>query len=225
MKKNYNKPLAIIICVLFLLTIAQAGMSESLNSEKKEETKNEIITQKIILYRYGINGEITPVEVEIDLTEEDLGKAMQDKCQELFEEDQELQDYFSNLEIKTKKSGLNFGWGSYRISSHGKGYHFKTKWILRLIIKIIIIKLGLPRINLPGRRRVIICNYNKDPNANTTIEPILGIIGTRSLTYIEGNHSIFVNNFAGFTTWIGRFSRSFLLPRAFYGVGTFFIAK
>jgi len=225
MKNIYKKPLTLIICVLFLLTIAQAGMSKTLNSEKKEEIENQVDTQKITLYRYGVNGEITPVEVEIDLSEEDIGKAMQEKCQELFEEDQELQNYVLNLETKAQKSGLKFGWGSYRITSHGKGYHFKTKWILRLVIKLILIKLGLPRINLPGRRRVIFCNYNKDPNANTTIEPILGIIGTRNLTYIEGNHSIFVNNFVGFTTWIGRFSKSFLLPRAFYGIGTFFIAK
>lgn len=223
MKSMYKKSLAVAICFLFMLTIAQAGICKTVNSKNKEETEKKVYTQEITLYRYGLDGEINPVEVEIVAEEgEDLSKVVQEKCKELFKEDEELQGYVQDLETKANNSGFKFGWGSYRISSRGIGSHFKTKWIIRLVIKFILFKLGLPRLNLPGRRRVIYCNYNTDPKANTTVEPILGILGTRQRTSVEGNHSVFVNNFRGFTTWIGRFSKSSLIPRAFYGIGTFF---
>ena len=40
---------------------------------------------------------------------------------------------------------------------------------------------------------------------------------------VEGNHSILVINFKGFTTWDGRFSNSLfdILPRALCGVSGF----
>lgn len=226
MKKIFRKSLAIMTCLLFLLTIAQTGISKTLPSEKKQETVKPVDTQKITLYRYGADGDITPVEVEIDLTEDtDMGKAIEEKCKELFEEDKQLQNYVKNLETKANKTDSSFGLGVYRIKSSGRGFHFKTKWIIRLVMKYILFKLGLPRLNLPGRRRMIYCSYKNDPKANTTIEPITGILGTKTRTSVEGNHSIFVHNFRGFTTWIGRFSRSFLLPRVFYGVGTFFTIR
>ena len=70
--------------------------------------------------------------------------------------------------------------------------------------------------------------YNYINAANTTFYPIIrSIFNPDSITHIEGNHTILVGKFYGYTTWTGRFScllseilfQKTLLPRAFSGVG------
>ena len=201
MNKLVKITIVIFICVTFLLSAV--GTSSTKSIEKKDfSAQNNILSKTVTLYRHGIDGSITPVEVIVKFEEgQDLGEILTDKCKELFEHDNEIQNYLQNSVKNNSKLSLNINLGKLLVFSHGKGFHFKTK-----------------------TSKVIFCRYSKDKNASTTIIPIIRTILKMNTTKIvEGNHSILVLNFKGFTTWDGRFSNSLfdILPRALCGVSGF----
>jgi hypothetical protein len=102
------------------------------------------LTKTITVYRYGVNGEITPVEIELELEKGiDINEAISKKCEELLENDIEFQSY--------KKLRLNIGILSF-VNTRGRGLHLKP--FLRF--------------------HFILCRYSNDRWATTTIRPLIG---------------------------------------------------
>ena len=225
MKKNLKKIIVIATCLTFLLTIGGNAIAVELKSDSKDQSISEKTIEKTFtIYRYGLNGEIEPFKVTLDLKKgEDISKALEKKCEELFENDAELQTYISKLQENNSNS--SFGFGLYNIKSRGKGFHFKTKLFVKIIAKFILLKLKLPHIKVLYKRRTVFCNYKNDINAETNITPILPLIGDKNNTLIKGNHSILVRNFKGYTTWLGRFAFTPFLPRSFCGIATSYLIK
>lgn len=231
MREKTKKTLVLIVCLLFLsITFTDTYFSKSLKI--KNENEETIDKKTLNLYRHGINGEITQVETEIELKEnEDIDEAILEKCRELFKKDNEFQKYIKNLKIQANNSNLTYGAGLFSIRSSGKGFHFKTKWLLRIAIKYLMFKFKLPALGIPGRKSILFCSYKNDPDAQTKISPMLSLSGIQNSTEINGEHSIFVANFRGFTTWPGRSTNFFslfrnskpLLKRSFFGFTPLFM--
>jgi hypothetical protein len=195
--------------------VTSSAMNIKQSEEKIQEfsSKAKIFSKKVTLYRHGLDGSITPVTVKLNLGEtKDIGDAIIEKCQELFEKDFQ----FKNLENISK---IKFGLYNI-ISSKGRGFHYQMKLLGKLSIRYILFRLGLPRLNTIFNDPIIICRYKKDKNAKTTINPIIPGLKTK---VVNGSHTVIVHDFIGFTSWRGRFSFTplNLIPKSFFGVAKF----
>ncbi len=211
MRKFEKKLIAIVVSLAFIIT--GISSASAINTNEVEKTR-EVSTFPVTIYRYGIDGSMEPMEINLKLEKgEDLGEAIADKCQELFENDEELQEYLTSTGIK-----LGF---LCKIKSRGRGFHYQTKLIEKLILRFIRFRLALPRINTLLTSPFVFCRYKKDLKANTTITSLL----LNNSKYMSGNHTVIVRNFIGFTTWFGRFSFTplNLIPKSFFGVAKFAI--
>jgi hypothetical protein len=75
---------------------------------------------------------------------------------------------------------------------------------------------------------LIVCRYPKDTRAKTTITKLFAGNNTENKTMIiKGNQTVIAQNFIGYTTWLGRFSKSILdlVPRAFAGIARFVVCN
>jgi len=225
MKNLKNKLIVLIICLTFLLPCINISSAENLEFFRLSENENckESTNFKKIytFYRYGPDGSISPVQVEIDLNNKgNLGDIIADKCEELFENDIEMQKL-----VEIELENLTFGF-ICKVKSQGRGFHYKSMILEKIVLRFILFRLGLPRITTILHTPLIFCRYAKDDAAKTTITQIFGKNDTTNKTKIvNGNHSIIAQNFIGYTTWFGRFSKTFfdLIPRAFAGISRFVI--
>lgn len=222
MKKLNRVPITILACLIIVISSAGYALAEDTKNEEKQES----IT--ITFYRYGVDGSITPINTEIAIGDgQDFDKKIAAKCDELLQNDVGLQKQLENL---TKN--LTISAGILFIRSSGKGFHYESKTrtkilkrpkiLSKILDKINIFKIKLPKINLFKKKTHIFCRYAYDVNANTTITPLIRSAMNESyIKTIHGRHSIYVYNFIGYTSWIGRFSFSpfDILPRAFVGYG------
>jgi hypothetical protein len=127
--------------------------------------------------------------------------------------------------IEIELENLTFGL-ICRIKSHGRGFHYKSMFLERFMLRFVLFRLGLPRLTTILHSPLVICRYPKDDSANTTITQLFGKNDTTNKTkFVNGNHTVIAQNFIGYTTWIGRFSKSFfdLFPRAFAGIARFVV--
>jgi hypothetical protein len=226
MNKVLNNSLAVLSVLIFILSTMSSAyaMNISESTEIFEESQQNTMT----LYRVAPDGSITPIKVVVDEKTEDIGKYLENKCSELFEEDIEMQTLVQTLQDDdANQSNLSFNFGLIRVKSHGKGFHIKTKTDIKITTKFKFFRIMLPRIFISARKGLVVGLYN-DSKANTTFYPIIRsnfFPGTAK--YVEGNHTVIVRKFFGYTTWTGRFScllsefllKKDLLPRAFSGVG------
>ena len=211
MHKFEKKLIAIVVSLAFVIT--GISSASSVNTNEVEKIR-EVSTFPVTIYRHGIDGSVEPMEINLKLEEgKYLGEAIADKCQELFENDEELQEYLTSIGIK-----LGF---LCKIKSSGKGFHYQTKLIEKIILRVIRFRLALPRLNTLLTSPLVFCRYKKDLNANTTITSLL----LSNTKYVSGNHTVIIHNFIGFTTWFGRFSFSplDLISRSLFGVAKFAI--
>ncbi|HDQ16434.1 MAG TPA: hypothetical protein ENN45_05190 [Bacteroidetes bacterium] len=222
MKKIVKTSIAISACLAILLS--SVGFSLAEETENDEQHQSMTIT----LYRHGIDGSVTPVNTEIDLSNGlDYEEVLANKCDDLLKNDVEFQRQLENL-----TSNFTVAAGFLFITSRGKGFHFESKTRTRLIKnskifgkildKINIFKIKLPKLGLFERKSIVFCRYPNDSAAITTITPIVrSIINGSHVKTVQGNHSVYVYNFVGYTTWWGRFSFSpfDIFPRAFSGYG------
>jgi hypothetical protein len=224
--KITTKRLAVIfICLAFLLPSITVSSAENLKFFKSSENMNlkEISSVKktYTIYRFGPDGSISPIQVDIDLDKgQDLGEIIANKCEELFEKDIEMQKL-----IEIELENLTFGF-ICKIKSQGRGFHYKSMLLEKMIIRFFLFRFGLPRITTILHTPLIVCRYAKDTSAKTKITQLFGKNDTINKTMIiEGNHTVIAQNFIGYTTWIGRFSKSLLdiVPRAFAGIARFAI--
>ncbi|MCJ7572312.1 MAG: hypothetical protein MUO82_10640 [Candidatus Thermoplasmatota archaeon] len=225
MNDALKKAVVSISVLLFLISAMSPtyAMSISNNAKILVEPQQKIMT----IYRVAPDGSITPVGIDIAEETEDIGKYLESKCSELFEEDIEMQTLFQKLQSKeTKDSNLPDNIGLIRIKSYGRGFHIKTKIDL-LNSQFIFLRILLATFLISPKKSLVVGFY-KDEKANTTFYPIVRSKSIPdSVKYIQGNHTIIVGKFYGYTTWIGRFScllselffKKELLPHAFSGVG------
>lgn len=209
MSKNRKKILVLFTTLIFL--VSGAATASEIYIEKdiensEEETPSLSLPKTVILYRHGVDGSITPIKVEVDSDiSEDSGDAIFEKCQELFENDEEFKNY---SRIKVNLFSL--------VSSKGRGFHYQMQLLGKLSYKYILFRLGLPRIITVFKDPIIICKYNNE-QAKTTITPL--IIPGLTLRF-NGSHMVIAHNFIGFTSWVGRFAITplNLTPRSFFGI-------
>jgi hypothetical protein len=210
-----KKTIVMLVCLAILMPAISVAYGETI--EEKESS-----TETITLFRYGPDGSITPVKVKIDTSDgKDLGEAIADKCEELFVKDSEMQNY---AEKSISIGKYNISIGITKVKSHGRGFHFKTKFLEKLAINIILFKLELPRLGVMVKKPLVFCRYSRDGKAQTTMDPLLRN-KENSTKIITGPHSVAAINFIGFTTWFGRVSISPILPRAFFGIANIVVCK
>jgi len=222
-----KKLVIIFICLALLLPVIFVSSAEGQKSFESSKNMNLIeeyyIKKSYTIYRFGPDGTISPVQVEIDVGKgQNLGESIADKCEELFENDKEMQSIFE-IELEN----LTFGF-ICKIKSQGKGFHYKSMYLEKIIARIALFRLGLPRITTILHAPLIVCRYPNDLNAKTKITQLFALNETANTTKIvEGNHTVIAQNFIGYTTWLGRFSKSFLdiVPRAFSGFARFVICN
>lgn len=202
MRGLVKKSIVVFVSMLFLTSVAIVSCAINVQKtevEVLEETlvKSTRLVKRVTLYRCGIDGAITPIQVDINLEEgEDMEEAIADKCNELLDGDMEIQSF-----IKRNRSGGGFMLS--KIRSRGRGFHFKIKIRVQLIKRIKLFPLLPPyfrtRIFIP----TIYCKYSKDVKAHTTITPLIGGAGTR---VIDGPHRILAVGFIGYKGWLGHIS-------------------
>jgi len=217
MQKWMKKSIAIVTCLMFLATAVTS--CNAIKIQKNNEVEDELeesqsLSRTITLQRVGPDGSITPVEVTLELeNDEDFIEAVIEKCEELMNSDAEMKSLFDDDENEVEETGLQIDYSS-KITSYGRGFHFKTKYRFRFVFANRVFSLILPWIRLLYTRPWVFCRYDNDSKAKT--------IWRRNIfnkTVIEGNHSILLRHFVGFALWPGRFDNSSgnLLPKLIHG--------
>jgi len=222
MQKLVKKISTFVLITVFCTASMAAASVFSLPEAKIITLENSSIkavktNKTMMLYRFGPDGYFKPIHVDVSLKEGlTLEEALVEKCNELMENDVELQKFLGDL-INDNNELLS------KVTSYGKGFHFKMK--IRITLKKRIKQFPLlppyrTRIKIP----LIYCRYPKDIQANTSIRPLLEESAT---TYVEGNHNVFIVGFFGFAGWLGlkSFSPFDIIPRAFAGYALFVSCK
>lgn len=228
---KFMKIIVILMALIFLLTSFAGAVEVSKKIEVKDtEDENEVFEEiEYTVYRFSPDGEITPVDIKILLKDgDDLWSLIEQKCDELFEQDLELQNYINTLVIddtndtdenETDTNNSRIVMRFCRVRSHGRGFHFKTKTHVSILTKFKWFKIGIPKVFVYARKPIVYCRYPNDPKAKTVVTPLLD---KNSTVVINGSHSVTVKNLVGYATWHGRFCFSpfNLLPRAFSGIAS-----
>ena len=216
-----------LIVIFILLVFVTSGITTTsaltvhnniVGDQNESSLDRTIQTKKVTLYRYGPDGSTTSIEVEINLNDEqNIGEIMADKCEELFENDEEMQN-------QPKLFNYSIGFVC-KVKSYGKGSHYKTMLIEKLIVRFILFRLGLPRLFTILNKPLVLCKYQSDSDAKTVYNPILRPNATP--VTVNGTHKVAAINFLGFTSWFGRFSFSLfdVVPRAFSGIANLVVCK
>jgi hypothetical protein len=110
---------AILLTFLFLISGIISSSAYSINKEYVTcESPEEIdsFSRTITIFKYGINGDITPVDIKIDFNNlEEINEAISDKCEELLMNDNEFKSF---------NSSISLGIFTF-VKSHGRGIHLK----------------------------------------------------------------------------------------------------
>ena len=143
-----EKKLVVIFVSLAFLTSGSLTLSafpiKKIKADEKEVTSTTQLIETVTVYRYGLDGFITTVDVEIELGKgQDINDGIAEKCEELFENDTEFQSLFKG---NTSRGFMSF------VRSKGRGLH------IRLLRRI----------------RLMFCIYPRDQKAYTTINPLIG---------------------------------------------------
>ena len=215
-KKISTLCVILIFCTSGVATASLTSFQEPRQSILKHTLLGPVETNETVtLFRHGTDGSITSFTLAIKQKEgQTLGEVLANACNDLLMNDRELEKLTQHLLNDTNIS-------LYKIVSHGKGFHFKMKIRFKVGRGINLFPL-LPPYFLGGIGiPLVYCRYPRDVNANTSITPLIG--ENNETIKIEGNHTIFALGFIGFTSWMGRVSRSPLdiIPRAFAGYTLF----
>lgn len=106
-----------IVILFFGLTISSSLNAELLESNTAQSTTPaNNYSEEVTIYRYGLDGEIKPVKLQVPSAEEKgLSVIVAEKCKELFENDIELQELIQPEENTSR-------W--FEVKSEGKGFFF-----------------------------------------------------------------------------------------------------
>ena len=208
-----------IIIALFMTVIifisglpAATSISISINNPNNDENLTTTTREKVTLLRYGVDGSITPIEIEIDVKEgTDIYDAVEEKCLEMIQNDEEFKDLQANPNITRNITSI--------VKSRGKGFHlqfiFTVKWVKMFDFFQLLPPFQYRRLPIP----IIYAKYNKDLTAETKITPILDIKNT---SVIKGPHSVTTIGFIGFKWWQGHISlMGFIIKTGFVGFSVY----
>jgi len=219
MNKLVKKSIALFIFLLFIISAVTISSAATIKKEATINSEENLSTQKInpvkeiTLYRYGPDWTITPKKVMIKLVkEQDLGEAIANKCDELMENDIEIQ----NLIKKERDNETRI---LSKIWSVGRGFHFKTKIRLQMVKRIKLFPFLPPYFRTAIFIPTNFCKYSKDPKAKTVITPLsIGSIKFGENLTIDGPHSVLTLGFIGYSGWIGHISYlGFIMRTGFVG--------
>lgn len=190
-----------LIVTLVSLIILLSGLSTaSAISIKKDssytsEAETSTSTKMVTLYRFGTDGSITPVEVEVEVEEgQDINEAIEEKCLTILENDTEFQGLLNDSVSRNITS---------IVRSRGRGFHLKFVFTIQWLKSFDFFPLLPPYIFRRIRIPIVYCKYKNDPKAKTTITPLLN--RTNKLV-VEGPHSVRSIGFFGFKWWFGHIS-------------------
>ncbi len=180
-----------VMVVIFLLGITSTSTSFS---------QPLSLPKMVILYRYGPDGSVLPVKFLLS-DEEDRSETLAGACGTLLEKDTEIQNFILN------NSPVEF---MSRVTSRGKGFHWKSPFSFRLPLTMIIrygffdnIKLRYKFLGLNVVPRIV-CNYPDDINAQTEILPVkLPARQDPNGTSFDGPHEVHAIGFVGYAMWRG----------------------
>ena len=219
MHKLEKKIIATFICLTFILL---AVTSSSAITVKQQDLENEepvkettFFTETVTFYRHGPDGSVKSVKLNLELEgKQDIGDAMIAKCDELLENDEEIQNLLKGMNLSV----------FCRVKSKGIGFHYKTMLLEKICLRFLLWKLELPRVATWLAKPLIFCRYKEDSNAKTEFKPLIGSGKDKEM---EGEHFVVVNSFIGYTTWVGRISITPLniIPKAFSGYARFAFCK
>lgn len=202
MRELVKKSIVIFVSLLFLTSAVMISSAASVQKSKvkvleESSAGTAASTKTVTLYRYGIDGSITPIQVDITLDDgEDIGEAIADKCSKLMKSDIEIQDF-------VKKNG-SIGVLS-KIWSRGRGLHFKANIRIQLIKRVKLFPLLPPYFRTAIIIPTIYCRYPKDVKAHTEITPLRD--GKNATTKIvDGPHGVLAVGFIGYKGWLGHVS-------------------
>jgi len=184
--------------MIVIILISGLPVASSISISKNNPNNNLSTTykEKITLFRYGIDGKVTPFELEIEVEEgTDVYDAVEEKCLELIENDEEFKDILANPNISRNIVSI--------VKSRGRGFHlnfiFTIKWIKIFDFFQLLPPYQYRRVPIP----VVYAKYKNDIAAQTKITPILDLKNTSTIT---GPHSVTTIGFIGFKWWLGHIS-------------------
>jgi len=214
--KTTIKKISVIFAILLLISTGMYSASAKTTEQQKTHT--------ITIYRHSPDGKITPITINLD---EETDEAIIKACQELLEQDEEIQNYIQTL-LKMEEDDDNETKKLCMVISRGRGFHFKLPILMPPMIlskirkakrlintpfieiwNIIIIKMVK---SLIKPSFFVFCRYPRDNGAKTVIAPLR--IGQNN-TY-NGPHQITSTGFVGYTGWIMPRSRTGRLYRQIY---------
>jgi hypothetical protein len=200
--------MVIIIFISGLPAVSSISIS-SFNPNNNLTTKpKEIIT----LYRYGLDGKITEMQIEVEIEEvTDIYDAVEKKCMELVQNDEEFKEVIGNPNISRNITSI--------VKSRGKGFHlhfiFTVKWVKMIDFFQLLPPFQYRRLPIP----IIYSKYKSDELAQTQITPIYDMANTSVIT---GPHSVSVIGFIGFKWWSGHISLlGFAIRTGFVGFSVY----
>jgi len=199
---HYHKK--ILITFLFITLL----YGSTITLARTETTTEDTIQITDVIYRFGPDGTVTPMTLTITMkADEKREDALYTACVEKALNDAELQTYLQN--ILGNNTNIAF------IKSRGRGLH--TDRVNLVPVKRIFKKFpNLPPFHRLVKIHKIHANYRIDQNAYSLVKPLLK---TNSTDY-SGTHSVSVQGFVGYTTWIGMIAeRGFFVRCGFAGYG------
>jgi len=205
--RQITKKMVVMFMLALLLVSGLAGASTLYipNNLPDDSAYSEIVT----LYRYGPDGTIIPVNVNVAYGEgQNLDEAIVKKCSELLDNDVEMQDYISSNGLK------NISYWSH-VSSWGIGQHWKSPFRFRIPLLMLLRFKLFP--DVPFRYKIfginvipwVFCNYSNDENAHTKIETLSTPTRPKNTTIIYGMHNVLAIGFFGYTYWLGTHAKWF----------------
>jgi hypothetical protein len=217
LNKLKKKILVIFMSLTFIMSGITVVSGVSVNKEGVQEElppESDITTKTVTLYRCGLDGSTTPVQVEIELEEgQDLDDAMFEKCGELFQEDEEFQSLADDDNDNVSRHFLT------KVRSRGRGLHIKLKPRIQLVKKFKIFPLLPPYLRTAIFIPTIICQYKNDAKAFTITDPLLG---NKTATRVDGPQKVFAVGFIGFKCWLGHISfLGAFIRTGFWGVALY----
>jgi hypothetical protein len=201
--REITKKLTVISVLLLFLVSGFAGASFA--SIKDNLSDDSVNNETVTLYRYGPDGTVTPIQVNIDLEDgQNVDEAVAEKCSELFNNDMAMRSYLSD-----GNSSINFS-GMAHIRSVGTGFHWKSPVGFRIpfttILRYRMFSVVPLRYKLFGMKVIprVYCEYLNDKDAVTEITPLpTPMMHSGNTTRIEGNHTVAIFGFVGYTGWWG----------------------
>jgi hypothetical protein len=216
---KWQKRMMAILTIFTLLSIsvvtAQSAVIKNVVNENEDIT-SEKTTKTVTVYRFGTDGSVQPVNIEIDVEDgQDINDVIAEKCEQMMENDLEFQSLALNN--TTSFSALSI------VKSKGRGLHLKLSPRIQYIKNYKLFPMLPPYFRTAIFIPIVFCKYSRDLKASTTIKPLLNPNNTRVL---KGIHSVLCVGFYGFKWWIGRVSLlGFALRTGFVGLSMITVTK